>query len=353
MLTFRRVALALVLLLGVGLIVFPLADGLPEKTQGVDDVQDTFRDTMSKQGIQTSRDDLVTVEAMLAQLQTQTLPDIAQSRGVPTEALKGLLALRFPAVGKGLNEVGVIMPRFEETVSVMEQQGPNFREADQIPTADVPNTAVTYLFLVPGIILTVAGAAGLFFSFRGGRSVIPTVALATAVAMGAVLVIGTLVTDQIGKTKAAEKMFDGFRPTFTDASYQQKRADLNTLEAFAAEMQNDTIPFLASQAQQDVPTYTASLAARYPQVGKGLQETPRILGRFDGMVEDIGSNIESFKHADSIPTADTPVSQVPWYLLIPGIGLIAVAGTALLPLGRRDGNAPVGPEAPSGTPTPV
>ncbi|UGQ10321.1 hypothetical protein LO772_26135 [Yinghuangia sp. ASG 101] len=346
-------ALALVLLLGVGLIVFPLADGMPEKTQGVDNVQDTFRQTMSKQGVQTSRDDLVTMEAMLAQLQSETLPQLAQSRGMQTDQLKGLLGLRFPAVGKGLNEVGVIMPRFEETVSVMEQQGSNFREADEIPTADVPNTAVTYLFLVPGVILAVAGGTGLFFSFRGGRSMIPTVALAVAVAMGAVLVIGTLVTDQIGKTKSAEKMFDAFRPTFTDARYQQMRSDMDTLKAFAAEMQNDTIPFLAAQAQQDVPTYKASLATRYPQVGTGLQETPRILGRFDGMIEDIGSNIESFKHADSIPSADTPVSQVPWYLLIPGIGLIAVAGAALLPLGRRDGGAPIGPEAPSGTPTAV
>lgn len=353
MLTFRRVALALVLLLGVGLIVFPLADGLPKKTQGVDNVQDTFRDAMSKQGIQTSRADLVTMEAMLAQLQNETLPQIAQSRGLPPETLKGLLAARFPAVGKGLNEVGVIMPRFEETVATMEQQGSNFREADEIPTADVPNTAVTYLFLVPGIILTVAGAAGLFFSFRGGRSVIPTVALATAVAMGAVLVIGTLATDQIGKTKAAEKMFDGFRPTFTEESYQQKRADMNTLEAFAAQMQNETIPFLAQQAGQDVPTYTASLAQRYPAVGKGLPQTNRILARFDGMIEDIGTNIESFKDADSIPSADTPVSQVPWYLLIPGIGLIVVAGAALLPLGRRDGETPVGPGSSSATPTPV
>ncbi|WP_436789528.1 hypothetical protein [Yinghuangia sp. YIM S10712] len=346
-------ALALVLLLGVGLIVFPLADGLPEKTQGVDNVQDTFRDAMSEEGIKTSRDDLVTMELMLQQLQAETLPDLAAARGVSPDQLKLLLGARFPSVGKGLSEVGTIMPRFEETVGVMEQQGSNFREADEIPTAHVPNTAVTYLFLVPGILLVVVGGVGLFFSIRGRRSAIPTIALATAAAIGAVLVVGTFATDQIGKTKAAEKMFDAFRPTFTEERYQQMRADMNTLEAFATQMQGETIPFLATAAGVSTEQYTAKLSADYPAVGKGLPQTQRILARFDGLIEDIGSNVESFKHADSIPSADTPVSQVPWYLLIPGIGLIVVAGAALLAPGRREGDAPTEPTVSRETPTPV
>ncbi len=348
--TFRRVALALVLLLGIGLIVFPLADGMPKKTQGVDNVQDTFRDAMSKEGLKISREDLVTMQLMLKQLQGETLPALGARIGMNPDQTKAFLGARFDKVGTGLEQVDEIMPRFDHLVLVMEQQGANFREADEIPTSHLPNTAVTYLFLVPGVILTVVGAAGLFFSFRRpGRSVVPTIALGVAVAMGALIVVGTLVTDQIGKTQSAEKMFDAFRPTFTDQGYERARTDLDVLEGMATQMQTEVIPFLAQTAGQSPEQYTAGLASQYQDLGKGLVQLPRILGRFDGMVEDIGANIESFKDADSIPNADTPVSQVPWYLMIPGIGLIVIAGAALLPLGRRDGGAPSAPPS-AGTP---
>ncbi|MDI2125920.1 hypothetical protein [Yinghuangia seranimata] len=343
-------ALALVLLLGIGLIVFPLADGLPKKTQGVDNVQDTFRDAMSKEGLKTSRDDLVTMQLMLKQLKTETLPQLAARNGQTPEQLQVLLGSVFPAVGKGLKDVDTIMPRFEHLVTVMEQQGPNFRTADEIPTADVPNTGVTYLFLVPGIILTVVGAAGLFFSFRPGRSVVPTIALATSVALGVVMVAGTLATDQLGKTKAAAEMFDAFRPTFTQEGYTQSRDDMNTLKAFADEMQTKAIPFLAAAAKQTPEQYTAGLSSQYQEVGKGLAQTPRILHRFDSMVNDIGTNVDSFHQADSIPSYDaknSKVEQVPWYILIPGIALILVPGIALLPLGRGGASASGSSDAPA------
>lgn len=334
--TFRRVALALVFLLGVGLIVFPLADGMPKKTQGVDNVQDTFREAMSEEGLKTSREDLVTMQLMLKQLNTETLPALGARIGMNPEQTQKFLSARYDKVGAGLTQLPEIMPRFDHLVDVMEQQGPNFRKADEIPTSHVPNTAVTYLFLVPGIILTVAGGAGLYFSFTRRRSVIPTVALVTAVAMGGLIVVGTLVTDQIGKTQAAEKMFDAFRPTFTEQGYTKARTDLDVLEGMAQQMQVQTLPDLAKMAGQTTEQYTAGLASQYKDLGKGLTELPRILGRFDAMVEDIGHNVQSFKDADSIPSADTPVSQVPWYLMIPAIALVLIPGAALLPLGKKE-----------------
>jgi hypothetical protein len=324
------------MLLGIGLIIFPLAFDLPKKTQGVDNVQNSFRDVMSEQGVKTSREDLTTMQLMLHQLNTETLPALGARLGLNPQTTVAFLSAKYPDVGAGLKQVDQIMPRFDHLVGVMEQQGPNFRKADEIPTASIPNTAVTYTFLVPGVILTVVGAGGLFFSYRGRRSVIPTIALATAVGMGVLMVVGTLVTSQIDKTQAAEKMFDAFRPTFTTQGYQQARSDLDTLEKLAAQMQTQVIPDMAKLAQppQTPEQYTAGLASQYKDLGKGLAELPRILNRFDGMVNDIGTNIDSFHNADSIPTASTPVSQVPYYLLIPGIGLIVVCGAALLPLNK-------------------
>ncbi|MCF2527988.1 hypothetical protein [Yinghuangia soli] len=335
--TFHRVALALVLLLGVGLIVFPLADGLPKKTQGVDNVQDSFRDAMSKEGLKTSREDLVTMQLMLKQLKAETLPQLGSRIGMNPEQTYAFLSARYDKVGAGLNQVDTIMPRFDHLVAVMEEQGPNFRKADEIPDAHLPNTAVTYLFLVPGVLLTVVGAAGLFFSFRGGRTAVPTVALSVALAVGVLMVGGTLATDEIGKTQAAEKMFDAFRPTFSEQGYKQARTDMDILEGMATQMQQQVVPDLAKIAGKSPEEYSAGLSSDFKDVGKGLVELPRILTRFDGMVEDIGKNIGSFKDADSIPTASKPVSQVPYYLLIPGIVLILVPGAALL-FGRRSGN---------------
>ncbi|MGW1988767.1 hypothetical protein [Embleya sp. NPDC001921] len=327
---YRHVALVLIALLGAALIIFPLAAGLPKKTQAVDDLTNDFRPAFTPAAIAQSRTDLVTMNEMLAQLQAETLPGLASQAGITTPALINLMGVTAPEVGKGLKELPTIMPRFNKLAGTMEAQAGNFRQADDIPTAHAPNTAVTYLYLIPGIVLLVVGAGGLLFSFVGTRVVLSTVCLALAAVVGLGMVIGVFATGVIGKTKASEKMFTAFRPTFTDAGYQQAHNDLDTLGKMAVGMKTKSIPSMAALLRKPVPQFTAELATQYPKVGKGLVETDRILAKFDALVENIGANIDTFENADSIPDKDTEVSVMPWLLFGPGLAVFLLAGSAMV-----------------------
>lgn len=348
---YQRVALVLVLLLGVGLIVFPLAYGLPKKTQGVDDVTNAFRADMTQSSIDRSNADLRTVNEMLAQLREETIPQQAAAAGQTPQQYQATLGTLFPAVGKGLAESPEIMNRFNHLVGTMDEQAPNFRKADAIPTADLPNTTVTYLYLVPGVLLVIVAGLGLVASFAGGRAVLVTISLTVAAALGLLMIAGALATSVIDKTKAAEKMFDAFRPAFSEQGYQQSRSDLDTLKALAGDMRNKVIPLQAARSGVTPEQYSAQLAQHYPAVGKGLAQTDAIITRFDAMVEKIGQNVGSFHEADSIPTEDTAVSVMPWLLIGPGIAIAAVAGSAAV-LGRREGDGgaatPAAPAADAG-----
>ncbi|MYW00857.1 hypothetical protein [Streptomyces sp. SID3343] len=350
---YRHVALVLIALLGAALIIFPLAAGLPKKTQAVDDLTNDFRSGFTKSAIAENKTDLATMNAMLTQLQAETLPGMAQQARTSTEGLVGLMGMSSPEVPKGLKEVPTIMPRFNKLAGTMDEQAGNFRQADDIPTSDLPNTAVTYLYLIPGIILLVVGAGGLLLSFTGTRAVLTTVCLGIAAVIGLGLVVGTFATGVVGKTEASEKMFTAFRPTFTDAGYQQAHQDLKTLGDMAAGMKAKSIPQMAKIAQKSTEQFTAELSTTYPAVGKGLLETDRILAKFNALVDNIGANIDTFKNADSIPDKDTEVSVMPWLLIGPGLAVLLLSGVALVGgyAGRgRDGSAD---GASSGEPAPA
>ncbi|WP_406288170.1 hypothetical protein [Embleya sp. NBC_00896] len=346
---YRHVALVLIALLGAALIIFPLAAGLPKKTQAVDDLTNDFRPAFTKTALAESKTDLVTMNEMLAQLQKETLPGLAQQANLTTPQLISLMGATAPEVGKGLAQVNEIMPRFNKLAGTMDAQAENFRQADEIPTADDPNTVVTYLYLVPGIILLVVGVGGLLFSFVGTKAVLSTVCLTLAAVVGLGMVVGVFATGVIGKTKASEKMFTAFQPTFTDAGYKQARTDLDTLGAMATGMKTKSIPSMAALLRKPAPQFTAELATQYPKVGKGLLETDRILAKFSALVDNIGANIDTFKDADSIPDEKTEVSVMPWLLFGPGLAVFLLSGVALVL--QYTGRAAGSPE-PVATPTP-
>jgi hypothetical protein len=327
---YRHVALVLIALLGAALIIFPLAAGLPKKTQAVDDLTNDFRPAFTKTAIAESKTDLVTMNAMLAQLQAETLPGLAKQAGMTTEGLVAAMGMTAPEVGKGLKEVPTIMPRFNKLAGTMDAQAGNFRQADDIPTSDLPNTAVTYLYLIPGILLLVVGAGGLLLSLTGARAVLTTVCLGLAAVVGLAMVVGAFATGVVGKTEASEKMFTAFRPTFTDAGYQQAHQDLKTLGDMAAGMKTKSLPTMARILKKSDAEFTAELATAYPAVGKGLLETDRILAKFNVLVENIGANVDTFKNADSIPDKDTEVSVMPWLLIGPGLAVLLLSGVALV-----------------------
>ena len=209
----RKISLTLVIVVGAFWVAGALAADYPKKTQAVDNLTNSFRPDFTDSALAQSAADLRTSKTFADDFRTKAAPALAQQLNVTPDQFVAFIAQQYPAVGKGLTQLPQILDYFTSVQTTMAAQQHNFHQADAIPTKSLPNTTVTWLFVLPGIVAMVLGATGFFF----WRPVIP--ALAALLGLGVILT--TLVISTPAKTRAADRLNDAFRPIFTTQSATQ------------------------------------------------------------------------------------------------------------------------------------
>ncbi|GAA1162922.1 hypothetical protein [Nocardioides aquiterrae] len=154
--------------------------------------------------------------------------------------------------------------------------------------------------------------------------------------VGAFWLVSTFALGYSGKTAAVDDMTGDFRPVFSDAGLKQTNADIDTVNAFAAQFQKEAVPALAQQLGMTPDEFVGTLGKQYPDVGAGMQQLPESLPYFNGMVDQLNQQQGNFHDADAIPTGFLPAKTVHW--LFVALGIVAVGlGLSLLrtSAGRR------------------
>ncbi|MGY2876067.1 hypothetical protein ACVW00_003257 [Marmoricola sp. URHA0025 HA25] len=169
------------------------------------------------------------------------------------------------------------------------------------------------------------------------------VSLATIVAIGAVWVLATFVLGLWGKTAAADRLTGDLQPAFSNAGVHQASRDAATVDAFTAELQKTTIPFLAEQLHAKPQDVTSLLASRYPAVGKvlgtkdndgatyadGRTYLQHASGYLDDVTAAVKANQDNFRKASDIPASFLPTKAVAWLFLVLGLAALALGGAAI------------------------
>ncbi|WP_183097954.1 hypothetical protein [Nocardioides pelophilus] len=318
----RRAPVIAILVLGAVLLVFPFATGLFGKTNSVEKLTGDFRTTFTDQSLQQSRSDIDAVARMSAQLQTETLPALPAALDMTDKEFASYLAKNDPAVTDGVAQLDQIVPRFDGLVTELEAQQGNFERADSIPTGWLPSTLLPYLLVLVGLALVVLAARAVRADNHGKDASGP--AVAASVVVGVVLVaISTLFNVQ-GKGTAVDDLTAGLEPYFTQAGADKSRADLDTVQALADELQADTIPALADALGMSRKEFMAFLSDNYPDVAVGVASLDAALPRFQSDVTAISDNVGSFEDVQQIPTDGMPTSSLYWWLLLPGLALMCM-----------------------------
>lgn len=149
----------LAIAIGAVLVIAPLLLSVPAKTQAVDELTNAFRPVFSTEGVATTRANLDTVHAMVDELLGSALPGLAQGLAMPAADFQAFLGENFPDVAAGLGSIDEILGRFDGLVGAVESDTTSFHRADSIPTGGTPTTLLHWLFVVPGVILLLGGAA--------------------------------------------------------------------------------------------------------------------------------------------------------------------------------------------------
>lgn len=328
----RGVALVGVIV-GLFLLISPFALDYPAKTQGVDNLTDSFRSTMTDEGLAQVRADMDTINAFAAQFQNEAAPAIAGALtqagvlGSPEE-FGPFVGANFPAVAAGLSQFAdPILPHFNAIVGGLEANQHDFERADSIPTGWLPTTSVHWIILLFGLV--VSGVAIFGLTQAGGGNVGAALGV-----IGVVLIALTLILQVPGKANSVDNLTDDFRDVFSTQGAEITRERFEIVRATSDELQAAMVPALAGALGMTPEELGGFLGEQFPDVANGLGQLDDIIERFDGLVTGIENNVSSFALADSVPTEGKSTAWFPWHLLAPGI-ILGLAGGASAVITRK------------------
>lgn len=201
-----------VLVVGVALIVAPLAMGLPDKADGGQQMIDGFAPIMTEQNVQTTADYYYDVFVPLGEVAPamsqenidqfnaylagftavgvdaeNMVPALAQAMGMPEADVQAFMAAQFTGITTMLEQLpemeaafGGLLGLMQENVAIFEQVPAGLDHYEPLVTtmqeqranydkvASLPDfTLFTWFFVIPGVVLVGLAITGLFLGREG------------------------------------------------------------------------------------------------------------------------------------------------------------------------------------------
>lgn len=148
---------------------------------------------------------------------------------------------------------------------------------------------------------------------------------AVVVLSGIALVVLAVATRLPARSSSLESLVDDLRPLMADETVAAARADLDSLDAAAAELWAALPPLVAQANGVSDAKAVEFLSTNFPATMEGLAAVPAISERFGGMVDLLDEEQERFASTDAIPVSSLSARTVGWGIIVAGVGL-ALAG---------------------------
>lgn len=342
----KRASVGTIVAIGVVWVVATFVLGLWGKTAAADRLTSDLEPAFSNAGVRQATQDAAAVDAFTKELQTTTIPFLAEQLGAKPEDVTSLLASTYPAVGRVLGTEdndgvpyadGQIYLQHasgylnDVTAAVKANQG-NFNDASAIPASFLPTKAVAGLFVVLGLVALALGATAIARPAQTSR-----IAAGTA-ALGLVVIAVTFALGVPSKTQALDDLTADFRPVFTSEgslSIAEGEKYLAAVRAADAELETKVVPALPKLLNADADAVTAALSASSPVVAGALLKADAsnpdvsvlggIVDRFDALAGTVDENVADFKSTDSIPGLGWSAQSVAGLLVVPAVLLLLSA----------------------------
>lgn len=322
----RRVAAAVMVLLGGTFVVWTLAANLFGVGPAFDRMTNGFRPIMTQSSITAAQQQVQGLSAAGTEMQTKLLPALAQQLNMTPAQLQQLLATRYPAVAAGLSQVGPISQQFDALLANLDNSRPLFVSADAIPTKDLPAATVPWALFAVGLIGI--GLGGLvWFSPRVRAPVIVTL-------VGAALIALPLSMNMVHKAQSADQLNANLKPMYNQALIDNARGALTTLGAMGTQLQQQMLPQLAGQLHMTPAQLQGMLAQDFPATAAALHGLPTAMQGFTGMVTQFDNHLSDYKTLQ--PVAFEPIA---WLMVGGGIALFLLGGAGIVICRGRNASA--------------
>ncbi len=277
------------------------------------------------------------------------MPLLAKLTHQSNAQVVALVSQTFPSVGKVLASKDNAGQPFADGQSYLQHasgyvttvsstvaaQQHNFDNARQIPVKGLPTIALSWLFVILGVVTLAIGGLTIW---RPGTARAMGAAL---MALGLAVVAITLIIDVPGKTQSVDNLTNAFRPVFATSgplSIDQGAQYLNNVGAADTTLETQLLPTLSTVLRLPQSAVAATLTQASPQVaaalftkapGKNVSPLRDILNRWTGLAYTVKSQRSNFGKADDLPGWGMPTTIVQFLLAGPAL-ILVLCGLALV-----------------------
>lgn len=195
-----------------------------------------------------------------------------------------------------------------------------FRGISALP----PFVLFPWFFVLPGVITAGLAIASLNAKRRGSATVRPQRAL---VAMGLGVILAPLIFQMFSRAPGGADMIDEFRPLMTDQRVATIQGYFLTLGAAEGELRTQLLPSL-DPADPSGPSLPAARAfsTHWPTISEDMAP----------MIGTMADNVDNFAAVDALP----PFWAFPWFFVVPGMAIAALAASDARRRPSADGSTP-------------
>lgn len=317
----RRVAAVISLAVGVWLIVLVPAYGLFPRTRAAEKVTDTFRTTLSHQGLAALQHNYAVLRGLGTEFIDRARPELAAQLGLSTAQFDRLAAQRFPAVAQAVRDVPPAVALVDPVIPRLKSSERDFAQVDAIPALGLPISVLPWVLLGVGAALIGAGAVALRSGSPG--------ATAVTLGVGAAVVVGAFAFHLPAKFRATERILPVARVSLSQKAADTATGTVNLVDRLVPEVEQKLVPALA-QGLHTTPTAVGQLVAqRYPAVARGLKEWPSISPSAARLATAQRATVDDLRRGDG-----APFKTLPWLAIGPAALAALGAGAALLARSR-------------------
>jgi hypothetical protein len=295
------------LLVGIGMIaapfMFQMFDRAPLGGEMIDDFEpymtveevDLFRGYLDEIGaanlesIDELRDGLIAAGAIEAGSFDTTLVSVAN------------LNEQWPTIE---DDMGDLINRMEANLD-------NYAAVAALP----PFPMFPWFFVMPGLMIVVAASVALVLR-RDGQTARGRPAVWALLALGVAVVAAPAMFQMFERAPKGADMIEDFRPMMTRERVQSVQMYFVTLGSAEGQLRTSALPMLADAGGDP---------ADYAAIAEWSAEWPTILTDFNPMIATMSDNVDNYQAVDALPS----FNLFPWFFLIPGVLVAALAGLAL------------------------
>jgi hypothetical protein len=319
------------IVLGLALIVTPIALSLFSRAHSADRLAAGVRPAMTKTALSSYRADLDLVRAAVTEFNGPTQVHLAAALNITPQRFSSLLRTRYPEVASGARALPSGLAQANAILTALERNRARFESADSFPLSGVSVRIAPWIFVATGAVLTCFG----LLAVRGqGRA-----PLAVLLGIGLLVLAFSLAASLPQKASDTNQLVVALEPAFSRQSTDAVPGQVASAKKFASQLESQLLPAFARQLKLSRAQFDALLKRDSPAISRVLPQLNTILTTFG----TLGAALVADRHL-YVETKKIPFRTLVW--LIIGASALAAASAALAcALESRRRNAEPPPQA--------